>query len=257
MINVIILIWKGVLNMECILLAAGYATRLYPLTENLPKALLMLGSKTILDRVCEKIEEIPEVNNIYIVTNHRFADQLAEWAAAYSGKKPVKVLDDGTTSNDNRLGAIGDIQYVIEKENISDEILVMASDNVFDFSLNDMVQMYREKDCDLISAHYVDDLVDLRQMGVVELAPDGRVTGFVEKPAEPKTNWGVPPFYFYKKETLALIRQYLAEGNNPDAPGHLIPWLIQRTPVYAYTFDVMTIDIGTPKTYAEAQKLFD
>ena len=201
--------------MECILLAAGYATRLYPLTENLPKALLMLGSKTILDRVCEKIEEIPEVNNIYIVTNERFAAQFEDWAKTYSGKKPVKVLDD------------------------------------------EMVDLYRKKDSDLISAHYVPDLVDLKQMGVVELGEDNRVVGFVEKPAQPKTNWGAPPFYFYKKETLALIKQYLDEGNNPDAPGHLIPWLIERTPVYAYTFDVMTIDIGTPKTYAEAQKLFD
>lgn len=243
--------------MDCILLAAGYATRLYPLTENLPKALLMLGSKTILDRVCEKIDEVDDVNNIYIVTNHRFAAQFEEWAKTYTGKKKIKVLDDGTTSNDNRLGAIGDMQYVISKEGINDEILVMASDNVFDFSLNDMVKLYREKNCDLISAHYVDDLVNLRQMGVVELDDDGKVISFIEKPAEPKSNWGVPPFYFYRKDTLALIRQYLDEGNNPDAPGHFIPWLITKTPVYAYTFNVMTIDIGTPKTYKEAQKLFD
>lgn len=243
--------------MQCILLAAGYATRLYPLTENLPKALLMLGSKTILDRVCEKIEEVEDVENIYIVTNHRFAGQFEEWSKTYRGKKPIKVLDDGTTSNDNRLGAIGDMKYVIDQEKINDEILVMASDNVFDFSLNDMVKLYRDKDCDLISAHYVPDLVDLRQMGVVELNDEGQVIGFTEKPAEPKTNWGAPPFYFYKKETLALIDRYLAEGNNPDAPGHFIPWLIKQTPVYAYTFDVMTIDIGTPKTYEEAQKLFD
>ena len=243
--------------MQCILLAAGYATRLYPLTENLPKALLMLGSKTILDRVCEKIEEVEDVENIYIVTNHRFAGQFEEWSKTYRGKKPIKVLDDGTTSNDNRLGAIGDMKYVIDQEKINDEILVMASDNVFDFSLNDMVKLYRDKDRDLISAHYVPDLVDLRQMGVVELNDEGQVIGFTEKPAEPKTNWGAPPFYFYKKETLALIDRYLAEGNNPDAPGHFIPWLIKQTPVYAYTFDVMTIDIGTPKTYEEAQKLFD
>ncbi|MBQ7793278.1 MAG: nucleotidyltransferase family protein [Clostridia bacterium] len=243
--------------MDCILLAAGYATRLYPLTENMPKALLKLGSKTILDRVCEKIEELDEINNIYIVTNHRFAQQFEDWAKTYNGKKSVKVLDDGTTNNDNRLGAIGDIKFVLDSENITDEILVMASDNVFDFSLQDMMNLYHEKNTDVISAHYVPDLVDLRQMGVLELDGDNRVISFVEKPAEPKSHWGVPPFYFYKKETVALIQQYLAEGNNPDAPGHLIPWLIERTPVYAYTFDVMTIDIGTPKTYAEAQKLFD
>ncbi len=243
--------------MQCILLAAGYATRLYPLTENLPKALLMLGSKTILDRVMEKINEVDDVENIYIVTNHRFAPQFEDWSKTYTGKKPVFVLDDMTTNNDNRLGAIGDMKFVIDKENIDDEILVMASDNVFDFSLNEMVRLYRKTGCDLISAHYVEDLCDLKQMGVVELDDDGRVTGFTEKPAEPKTHWGAPPFYFYKKETLALIDRYLKEGNNPDAPGHLIPWLITKTPVYAYTFDVMTIDIGTPKTYKEAQKLFD
>ncbi len=243
--------------MDCILLAAGYATRLYPLTENMPKALLKLGSKSILDRVCEKIEELSEVNNIYIVTNHRFADQFSDWAKEYKGKIPVKVLDDGTTSNDNRLGAIGDMKFVIDQENIKDEILVMASDNVFEFSLQDMMDLYHEKNTDVISAHYVEDLVDLRQMGVLELDEDNKVISFTEKPAEPKSHWGVPPFYFYKKETIDLIHKYIAEGNNPDAPGHFIPWLIERTPVYAYTFDVMTIDIGTPKTYAEAQKLFD
>ncbi len=243
--------------MDCILLAAGYATRLYPLTENMPKALLKLGSKSILDRICEKIEELKEVNNIYIVTNHKFAKHFSDWAADYKGRIPVTVLDDGTTSNDNRLGAIGDMKFVIDKKNITDEILVMASDNVFDFSLQDMLDLYQKKNADVISAHYVPDIEDLRQMGVLELDGDNRVISFAEKPSEPKSHWGVPPFYFYRKETLPLIQQYIAEGNNPDAPGHFIPWLIERTPVYAYTFDVMTIDIGTPKSYEEAQKLFD
>lgn len=243
--------------MECILLAAGYATRLYPLTKDKPKALLTMGNKTILDWVVDKIEEISEINHIYIVTNHRFAGQFEDWKKTYSGAKKVVVLDDGTTDNDNRLGAIGDMKYVIDREKIDDEIFVLASDNIFDFALTDMVDMYREKNCDLISAHYVKDLVDLQQMGVVEMNEDKQVIGFEEKPQNPKSSYGAPPFYLYKKETLALIDQYLKEGNNPDAPGHLIPWLIERTPVYAYTFDVMTIDIGTPKTYYEAQKLFE
>lgn len=243
--------------MDCILLAAGYATRLYPLTENKPKALLVMGSKTILDWVIEKIEKIDVINNIYIVTNHRFADQFEEWTKTYKGSKNVEVLDDGTTNNDNRLGAIGDMKYVIDQKNIDDEIFVLASDNIFDFELTDMMELYREKNADVISAHYVADKVDLQSMGVVELDDDNKVIGFVEKPAEPKSNYGVPPFYIYRQETIKLIEKYLDEGNNPDAPGHFIPWLITKTEVYAYTFDVMTIDIGTPKSYYEAQKLFE
>lgn len=243
--------------MECILLAAGYATRLYPLTENKPKALLTMGSKTILDWVVEKIEKIDDINNIYIVTNHRFADQFEEWAKNYKGSKKAVILDDGTTNNDNRLGAIGDMKYVIDHEKIDDEIFVLASDNIFDFELTDMMDLYRAKDADVISAHYIEDLTTLQSMGVVELGNDNQVVGFVEKPKEPKSHYGAPPFYIYRKETLPLIDRYLEEGNNPDAPGHFIPWLITKTAVYAYTFDVMTIDIGTPKSYYEAQKLFE
>ncbi len=243
--------------MDCILLAAGYATRLYPLTENKPKALLEMGKKTILDWVVEKIERIDEVNNIYIVTNHRFADQFEDWKKTYSGNKNVEVLDDGTTNNDNRLGAIGDMKFVIDKKNINDEIFVLASDNIFDFELTDMMDLYHDKNADVISAHYIEDLETLKSMGVVELGDENRVVGFIEKPSEPKSHYGAPPFYIYRKETISLIDQYLKEGNNPDAPGHFIPWLITKTPVYAYTFDVMTIDIGTPKSYYEAQKLFE
>jgi len=243
--------------MKCILLAAGYATRLYPLTENTPKALLMLGSKTILDRVIEKVEKIEKIDEIYIVTNHRFADIFTKWADEYSGCKKVAVLDDGTTNNDNRLGAIGDMKFVIDKMAIDDEIFVLASDNIFDFELTDMMDLYQEKNADIISAHYVEEKNLLQSMGVVELSEDNRVLSFVEKPQEPKSNYGVPPFYIYRRETLPLIDQYLNEGNNPDAPGHFIPWLITKTDVYAYTFDVMTIDIGTPETYYKAQKLFE
>ncbi len=243
--------------MDCILLAAGYATRLYPLTENKPKALLTMGSKTILDLVLEKVERIKEINNIYVVTNHRFAQQFEDWAKDYKGKKNVEILDDGTTNNDNRLGAIGDMKFVIDQKKIDDEIFVLASDNIFDFELTDMMEIYHDKNADVISAHYIEDINTLKAMGVLELGEENKVISFVEKPAEPKSHYGAPPFYIYKKETLALIDQYLKEGNNPDAPGHFIPWLITKAPVYAYTFDVMTIDIGTPESYYEAQKLFE
>lgn len=243
--------------MECILLAAGYATRLYPLTENKPKALLELGSKTILDMVAEKIEKVEDINHIYIVTNHRFAGQFSDWAKEYKGTKKVEVLDDGTTSNDNRLGAIGDIEFVIRQKNIDDELFVLASDNIFDFELTDMMDLFRSKDGDVIAAHYIEDKNVLKAMGVVKLEEGGKVTEFVEKPAEPQSNYGALPFYIYRKSTVPMIDKYLKDGNNPDAPGYFVGWLVDRADVYAYQFDVMAIDIGTPESYYEAQKLFE
>lgn len=238
--------------MQCILLAAGYATRLYPLTENMPKALLKLGDKTILDMVVDKISEVEDVENIYIVTNDKFYTHFCEWSATYKGGKGIKVLNDHTTSNDNRLGAIGDLKYVIEQENIDDEILVMASDNIFGFSLNSFVDVYKEKKADMICAHTIENKEELHSMGVVELDESGKVLSFEEKPEHPKSDLGVPPFYLYKKETLPMINKYLAEGNNPDAPGHFVPWLISQTDVYAYVFDATRIDIGTVAAYEEA-----
>lgn len=243
--------------MDCILLAAGYATRLYPLTENMPKALLKMGDRTILDMVIDKIEDIDEINTVYIVTNHKFYLHFCDWAKEYQGPKKIKVINDFTTTNDNRLGAIGDMHYVIEKENIDDEILVMASDNIFEFPLTDFVKRYREKDADMICAYVIEDKQKLFSMGVVELDDDDRVIGFEEKPKQPKSDMGVPPFYLYKRETLNLIDQYLKEGNNPDAPGYLIPWLKDHTPVYAYRFDSMCIDIGTPESYEEMKKKYE
>lgn len=241
--------------MQCILLAAGYATRLYPLTENMPKALLKLGEKTILDMVVDKIIEVKDVENIYIVTNEKFHTHFEDWAKTFKGGKGVKVINDHTTSNDNRLGAIGDLKYVIDNEKIDDEILVMASDNIFDFSLNDFVSLYREKNSDMICAHPIENKELLHSMGVVELDENGRVLSFEEKPENPKSDLGVPPFYLYKKATLPMIEKYLAEGNNPDAPGHFIPWLIGKTEVYAFAFDATRIDIGTPESYYEAVEL--
>lgn len=242
--------------MVCILLAAGYATRLYPLTENMPKALLKLGNKTILDMVVEKIEEVNDVKDIYIVTNHKFYTQFKDWAEEHKGSKKISVLNDFTTNNDNRLGAIGDMEYTIKHYDIDDELLVMACDNIFDFSLNEFVDLYRKNDADMICANKVDNEEELHSMGVAELDEDGKVIGFEEKPAEPKSNIGVSPFYLYKKETVPMIKQYLDEGNNKDAPGNFVPWLITKKDVYAFVTDGMRIDIGTPESYEEAQKLY-
>lgn len=242
--------------MKCLILAAGYATRLYPLTKNTPKPLLEVAGKSILERLLDKISGIDKIDHVYVVTNSRFAQAFEEWVAQYTYCKPLTVIDDGTTSNENRLGAIGDIQYVIDQVALSDDLMILAGDNLFDFDLRDFEEFFEEKDADVITAYEVADLNLARRIGIIELDPSAKVLSFEEKPQEPKSRWGVPALYIYKHDTLPLIRQYLQEGNNPDAPGHFIPWLIKHKPVYAFQFTGQWHDIGTIESYEEAQLVF-
>ena len=243
--------------MKCILLAAGYATRLYPLTKSRPKSLLLVGGKTILEHILEKVEKVESIDCIYIVSNGKFYPQFVQWVEKYNSSKVIKVLNDHSTSNENRLGAIGDIKFAIDKENIEDDILVMAGDNLFDFDLRGFEAYYRKVGHDCITVHELNNKEELKKTGVVELDENCRVISFEEKPREPKTNLAVPPFYIYQKSTLPLFSRYLSEGNNPDAPGNFIPWLIKHKDVYAFKFKGRRYDIGTPESYEKVQKEFE
>lgn len=238
--------------MKCILLAAGYATRLFPLTKDRPKSLLPIGDGTILECIVKKIEQVAAVDHIYIVTNSRFTGQFDQWVAQYPATKKITVLNDGTTTNENRLGAIADMQFAIDLVKIDEDILVMAGDNLFDFSLTDFVAFFEKVAADCITAHELSDIDSLKRTGVIELDRRQRVENFEEKPQYPKSNLAVPPFYLYKRETLPLIKKYLEEGNNADAPGNFIPWLIKHKEVYAYQFEGKRYDIGTLESYQRA-----
>ncbi|WP_440898019.1 nucleotidyltransferase family protein [Amphibacillus sp. Q70] len=242
--------------MKAIILAAGYATRLYPLTKNKAKPLLELSGKPILDHIMEKLERVSVIDQVFIVTNEKFAKSFSEWSQLYQGNKIATVINDHTTSNDNRLGAIADIQYVIKKQKIEEDIMVLAGDNLFDFNLKDFVDFYQDMKSDCITVHELNDFNELQKTGVVEVDRNFLVTSFEEKPEKPKSNLAGPPFYIYQSETLPLIAQYLDQGNNPDAPGHFIPWLIGHKAVYAYKFEGLRYDIGTIESYRKAQKLF-
>ncbi len=242
--------------MKCILLAAGYATRLYPLTKNFPKPLLEVADNTILGHILEKIERVDEIDTIYVVTNQAFAGHFFDWASTVRTTKKIKIVNDGTTSNETRLGAVGDIRFVLDQENPDDEIMVLAGDNLFDFDLADFVKFYREAGTDCISCHVIDDIERIKRTGVGELDKDGVVIGFQEKPSEPRSNLGVPPFYIYRKETLPLIGEFLDEGNKGDAPGHFIPWLLKKKKVKAFRFEGQRYDIGTLESYEEVKRIF-
>ncbi|MBQ2897841.1 MAG: nucleotidyltransferase family protein [Clostridia bacterium] len=242
--------------MKAIILAAGYATRLYPLTLNKPKALLTIGKQTILDFVVNEIKTITEIDEIFIITNDKFYQQFCEWNnSSYSDVK-ITVLNDNTTDDTNKLGAIGDIQFVIDKMSISDDILIMASDNIFTFKLIDFYNEFKKKHKDMILISEIENKEDLKRMANVVTDENGRVLEMVEKPPVPISDTAAYASYFYKKDTIPLLKEYLTQGNNPDAPGFFPSWLCSKKDVYAYKFQGECYDIGTPQAYKEIGELF-
>ena len=243
--------------MKALILAAGYATRLYPLTIDRPKALLPIAGKPILDYIVDEIETIDEVNSLVIISNDKFYTNFEEWKKTRKTRLDVTVLNDNTTDDTNKLGAVGDINYAIETLGIDEDILVMAGDNIFTFPLKDFSDFYKAKNSDTILAKRIDNINDLKRMGNALLDSDNKVLDMVEKPQVPPSNIAVYAVYMYKKDTVPMIKQYLAEGGNPDAPGFFPSWLHKKKDVYAYVFNGDCYDIGTPESYKEVNEIFE
>jgi glucose-1-phosphate thymidylyltransferase len=234
--------------MKAIVLAAGYATRLRPLTDTIPKQLLPIADRPMIDWICDRIEEV--TRDVHLVTNARFADDFRRWASRWDG---IVVHDDGTLSNEDRLGAIGDIAFVLERTGIEDDLLVVAGDNLFDFALADFHTFVRAKGAaSAVAVYDCGDLELATHYGVVETDADGRITGFEEKPSEPRSTLVATAAYLYDRRHVPLVERYLADGNPPDQPGRLIAWLYAREPVYAYRFPGPWFDIGSPEQLLEA-----
>lgn len=242
--------------MKNIVIAAGYATRLGELTKNFPKPLLKIGESTILGRMLDDIDRIPEIDEHIIITNHKFADIFREWAAGLNYSKKVTVVDDGTESNETRLGAVCDLLFAMEKLGIDDDMLVVAADNLLFFSFADFVKFARQKDSSCIMCHEQKELAKLQRTGVVVLDEDYRVLEMAEKPAEPKSTWAVPPFYIYLKKDLDLVRSSVENGCGKDAPGNLAHYMCEHTVMHAWpmagTGQNLRFDIGSLDTYREA-----
>jgi glucose-1-phosphate thymidylyltransferase len=229
--------------MKALILAAGYATRLRPLTDSIPKQLLPVGGRPMVDWILDKIRETT-VDEVHLVTNARFAADFECWASG----KDVRVHNDGTTSNDDRLGAIGDIQFV----GLDDDALVVAGDNLFDYSLADYEAYWRAKDGSCVAVLDVGDPELAKKYGIVDVDADDRIVGFVEKPENPPTTLCATATYLYNREHVQQVGTYLAEGNPPDQPGNYVAWLHKRAPVYAYRFEGEWYDIGDRAQLLEA-----
>lgn len=237
--------------MKCLILAAGYATRLYPLTENFPKPLLKVKGKTILDWLIDDIECSGMIDEYVVISNHKFAHHFEEWA---KDKEKITVVDDGTSSNETRLGAVKDIQYAIEKLDLDDEMLVIAGDNLLDFSLTTFIKYAKEKDTSCIMRYYEPEKARLHKSGVVTIDENGKILKMVEKPAEPKSHWCCPPFYFYTKEDAKLIQKGIDAGCGTDAPGSYIAWLSTKVSVHAMEMPGRRYDIGNLESYHKVEE---
>jgi len=244
--------------MIALLLVAGYATRLYPLTIDTPKPLLPVNGIPMLNYIVDELETLPELSKICLISNHRFYGKFEDWAIdrRKSTACPIEVLDDGTTDDTNKKGAIGDIQFAIEKLSIEEDIVIIAGDNLFTYRLLDVYHHFLKIDKDLLLAIHIKEKEQLKRLAVASLDSDGKVLELAEKPAEPKSETAIFATYFYKKETLPLLKKYLDEGNSPDAPGNFPAWLYTKKDIYAYLADGICIDIGTPESYADVNDNF-
>ncbi len=245
--------------MKVIILAAGYATRLYPLTLTQPKPLLPVAGQPMVEYVLDNLAPIGGIDRIYVVTNNKFAGHFQKWADHYAATKAklnFTIVNDGSTDDTNKLGAIGDINYVLKTQNVDDDIMVVAGDNLFSQKLEGFGQFCREKNAPVLALYDVGNLEEIKKYNSVTMDGTGKITFFEEKPKNPTSTMTGIALYYYPKSTLPLIRQYIAEGNNPDQPGRLIQWLYPRTPVYTWKVPGIWYDIGSKETLEEANRIF-
>ena len=245
--------------MKVIILAAGYATRLYPLTLNQPKPLLDVAGKPMIEHVIDNLAPIDGIDGIYVVTNEKFAGHFQKWADHYRATKAklnFTIINDHSTDDTNKLGAIGDLHLVLTREKIDDDVIVVAGDNLFNVSLAEFGKICRAKNAPVLAVYDVGNLEEVKKYNAITIDGAGRITFFEEKPKQPQSTVTGIALYYYPKATLPLIKQYVTEGNNPDQPGRLVQWLYPRTPFYTWRVPGLWYDIGSKETLEEANRIF-
>jgi glucose-1-phosphate thymidylyltransferase len=245
--------------MKVLILAAGYATRLYPLTLTQPKPLLDVAGQPMIDYVLDNLAPIGDIDRVYVVTNAKFAGQFQKWADQYRATKSkldFTIVNDCSTDDSNKLGAIGDIHLVLSKEKIDDDLIVVAGDNLFSEGLQGFGALCREKKAPVLAVYDVGSLDEIKKYNSITLDATGKITFFEEKPKNPTSTLTGIALYYYPKSTLPLINQYIAEKNNPDQPGRLVQWLYTKTPVYTWRVPGIWFDIGSKDSLDEAGRVF-
>ena len=247
--------------MKCLILAAGYATRLYPITKNFPKPLLSVGEKTVLDWLVDDIKECGLVDEFIIISNHRFFCHFDIWAKLKqqqcNDEVQISVVDDGTMNNETRLGAVKDIIFAMESSHVDDDCLIIAGDNVIDFSFGSFIDYAKKKKASCVMRYYEPDLAKISKSGCLQITDDDRILLMQEKPAEPISHWCCPPFYYYIREDMKRMTEAIEEGCGTDAPGSYVAWLCKQAPVYAFQMPGRRYDIGSVESYNQVNEDFN
>ncbi len=241
--------------MDAIILAAGYGTRLYPLTLNKPKPLLGVAGKPMMEHIIDKLEEI-SLNNIYVVTNSKFYTNFKEWSNNFKSRVPIEIINDGTLSNEDRLGAIGDVNFVINKKKINDDIIVIAGDNLFEFPLKGILNLFKKMKSTTIALYNVKDIKLATLYGVVAIDDNSKIIDFQEKPKQPKSTLISTGVYFFPKKAISLIKEYVKKSTNADKTGSFIQWLYNKEKVYAYVTNKPWYDIGDKKQLKKVRESY-
>ncbi len=245
--------------MKLIILAAGYATRLYPLTLNQPKPLLAVAGKPMIEHVLASLAGIKAIDRVYVVTNEKFAEHFQRWADTYQSKNSgaaITVVNDHSTDDTNKLGAIGDIHLVLTKQQVKDDVIIVAGDNLFSEDLSAFGAFCRSKKAPVLGVYDVGDLEEIKKFNAIETDKEGRIVYFEEKPENPKSTLTGIALYYYPESALPLIHQYVTEGNNPDQPGRLVQWMYKKAPIYVWKVPGIWYDIGSKETLEEANRIF-
>lgn len=242
--------------MKCIIPCAGYATRLYPLTNNFPKALLEVQGKPIVEHIIHKLKELEVVDGIFIVTNNKYHHHFQQWLATFHSSVPLTLLNDGTSSNEDRLGQIGDIHYVLQKHLIDDDVIIIAGDNLFNFSLREIMSFFRNKNAVVNGLYDARSLIIAQQQGNANIDIENKIVHFEEKPSHPQSTYVSLGIYFFPKEKVYLLNRYLIEGHNPDKMGYFMIWLVQQHSVYGYVYKDKWFDIGWHESLEQARREF-
>ncbi len=243
-------------KLDVILLAAGYSTRLYPLTRNFPKPLLEVAGKPIITNIIEKLENLEEIKNVYVVTNNRYYSHFIKWNEKLKTKLKIEIINDGTLHEQDKMGALGDIYFTINKKLIKGPLMIIGGDNLFDFQLSNIVSFFKEKNKDVVSVCKIEDQNRLRQLGVVKLDEKNKIIFFKEKPEIPLSNFVVNCMYIYTHDTVKRLKEYIEQKNNPDQTGRFVEWLYTRKEIYGFHNKGRIIDVGTTESLEEARKEF-
>lgn len=243
--------------MKAIILAAGYATRLYPLTLNTPKPLLEVGQKKMVEHIIHKLEDLEELDEIHIVTNDKFYSNFVEWRKGFSSTKNIIIHNDGTKTNEDRLGAIGDVYFVIQNAKIEDDVVIVGGDNLFDFSLIGMHSLFRARKGPVVAARDLGDPVKLaKKFGTMEIDASNKVLSFEEKPEKPKSSLAATCVYMYTKEDVQELKKHINDVGLPDNTGDFVKHLMTVRDVFAYPFEEHWYDIGSHEQLEEAREIF-